>query len=127
MDTHRRTGRRRVSPRLQAGSRGHRVEAPGLALPLGPLTALGQEQEPGGTSCEAGSRGGLGQGPAAMSTGTAIVLAALIIGAVILYTQTQDRWPWKQIARTIVHIVMGIGVLIVAFVVLFMLLGDIHK
>src|SRR5262249_21316756 len=47
-------------PRLQAGPRGHRVEAPWLALPLRPLTALDQEQESSSTDGQARSGGGLG-------------------------------------------------------------------
>jgi hypothetical protein len=41
--------------------RRHRVETARLALPLRPLTALGQEQESSGTSGQTRSRGRLGQ------------------------------------------------------------------
>ena len=33
-----------------------------------------------------------------MSTGTGIFLAGLIIGLVMLYGQTKDRWDWKKIS-----------------------------
>jgi hypothetical protein len=46
-------------PRVQARPRRHRIEAPWLALPFRSLTALGQEQESGGTGSEAGGRGRL--------------------------------------------------------------------
>src|SRR6266446_3136068 len=49
-----------VSPRVQARARGHREQTPWLALPRRPLAALGQEQEPGRASREAGGRRGLG-------------------------------------------------------------------
>jgi hypothetical protein len=52
--------RRRVSPRLQARPRRHRIKAPRLALSLRPFTALDQEQEPKTPGGEAGSGGGLG-------------------------------------------------------------------
>jgi ATP-dependent DNA ligase len=51
---------RRLPPRLPAGLRGHRVEAPGLAVCQRPHTALAQVQEPGGAGGEA--RGGRGLG-----------------------------------------------------------------
>jgi hypothetical protein len=44
------------APRL----RGHRVEAPRLAVSLGPDRSLGKSQKPGGTRCRARSRRGLG-------------------------------------------------------------------
>jgi hypothetical protein len=50
----------RVRARLQARAGGHRVEAQGLALSLGALSGLDQEQEPECASREARSRGGLG-------------------------------------------------------------------
>src|SRR5271166_1076243 len=50
----------RVPARLQARPRGHRVEAEGLALPLGALARLDQEQEPGRAGGEARSRRRLG-------------------------------------------------------------------
>jgi hypothetical protein len=40
---------------------GHRVEAEELALPLGPLSRLAQDEEPGVRRGEAGGRGGLEQ------------------------------------------------------------------
>jgi bifunctional non-homologous end joining protein LigD len=43
-----RAGRRRVPARLQDGSRGHRLEAARLALPLRPLVRLAQDEKPGG-------------------------------------------------------------------------------
>ena len=46
-------------PCVQARARRHRVEAPRLALPLRSVAALDQEQEPGGTSRQARSGGGL--------------------------------------------------------------------
>jgi hypothetical protein len=42
------------------GSRRHRLEAPGLALPFRPLARLAQVQESRGASGEAGGRRGLG-------------------------------------------------------------------
>src|SRR5262249_46587225 len=55
-----RAQRRRVPARLQDGSRGHRLEAARLVLPLRPLAGLAQDEEPGGAGGEAGSGGGLG-------------------------------------------------------------------
>jgi hypothetical protein len=49
-----------LSARLQNGARGYRLEAQELALPLGAITGLDQEQEPGCTRSEARGRGGLG-------------------------------------------------------------------
>ena len=49
----------RVPARLQDGAGGHRLEAAGLALPLGALAGLAQVQEPGGSCGEAGGGGGL--------------------------------------------------------------------
>jgi len=43
-----------VSSRLQAGCRGDRLEAPGIALPVGPVARLAEVQEPGGACGEAG-------------------------------------------------------------------------
>src|SRR5262249_3015450 len=56
-------GRRpdRFRPRLQDGTRRHRVEAQGLHLPLRPLARLAQDEEPGGTGREARRGRGLGQ------------------------------------------------------------------
>src|SRR5262245_54616004 len=59
----RRAWRCRVPSRPQTRARRQRVEAPWLALLLRALTALDQEQEPGGTGGEAGGRGGLGPNP----------------------------------------------------------------
>ena len=56
-------------PRLQARTRRHRVEAAWLALPLRPVAALDQEQEPKAPGSEARGRGGLGSGTLAMSVG----------------------------------------------------------
>jgi hypothetical protein len=47
--------------------RGHRIEAPWLALPLRPVPALGQEQESGSTGSQARSRGRLGRRSPPMS------------------------------------------------------------
>ena len=47
--------------RLQDGAGGYSLEAPGIALSVGPIARLAQIQEPGGTSGEAGGRRGLGQ------------------------------------------------------------------
>jgi ATP-dependent DNA ligase len=52
--------RRRVSSRLQAGCRGNCVEAPRLALQVGPFAGLAQVQEPRGACGE--TRGGRGLG-----------------------------------------------------------------
>ena len=52
--------RDRLPPRLQDGARRHRVEAQGLALPLGPLARLAQDEEPGLCGGEARGRRGLG-------------------------------------------------------------------
>jgi hypothetical protein len=43
------------------GARRHRVEAQGLALPLGALAALAQNEKPGARGGEAGGGGGLGE------------------------------------------------------------------
>src|SRR6266567_1480888 len=51
----------RLCPCLQDGARRHRVEAEGLALPLGPLAGLAQVEERGVRGGEAGGRRGLGQ------------------------------------------------------------------
>ena len=48
-----------VPARLQAGLRGHRLEAARLALPLRPLAGLAQVQEPGGAGGQAGGGRGL--------------------------------------------------------------------
>src|SRR5262245_4089743 len=68
MHTHRRTGRRCVSPRVQARARRHSIEAPWLALSLGALASLAQDEEPGGSGGEAGSGEGLGALTAPLGT-----------------------------------------------------------
>ena len=50
-----------------------------------------------------------------MSTGTGIFLAGLIIGIVMLYGQTKDRWDWSHITKKI-GIVVGVTVLILSIV-----------
>src|SRR5215831_17335537 len=57
--------RERISARLQARVRGHRVEAARVALSLRPVEGLAQVQEPGSAGGEA--RGGGGLGPGAMA------------------------------------------------------------
>src|SRR5271165_2709314 len=56
-------GASRFRPGYSVGCRwyamGHRLEAQGLALSLGALAGLDQEQEPGRASSEAGSGGGM--------------------------------------------------------------------
>jgi hypothetical protein len=47
-------------PRVQARPRMHRIKAPWLALPLRPVAALGQDEEPGMCGGEARGRGRLG-------------------------------------------------------------------
>ena len=54
-------GRRRVPARLQDGAGGDRLEAAGIALPIGPVAGLAQVQEPGGACGEAGGGRGLGE------------------------------------------------------------------
>ena len=49
--------RDRVPARLQAGSRGHRVEAAHRALPVRAVTGLDQDEEPGQPGDAAGARG----------------------------------------------------------------------
>jgi hypothetical protein len=53
--------RNRLSARLQARTRRHRVEAQGFAVQLRPLAGLAQEQEPGGTAGATRGRRGLGE------------------------------------------------------------------
>src|SRR5262249_54814359 len=55
-----RARRRHVPARLQDGSRGHRLEAARLALPLRPLARLAQDEEPSSAGGEARGRAGLG-------------------------------------------------------------------
>src|SRR5262249_51730484 len=63
-------GRRphRVRPRLPDGPGGYRVEAQGLALHVGPLAGLAQEQESGERGSAAGGGGRLGQAVMAIMT-----------------------------------------------------------
>src|SRR5215831_18106235 len=58
---HRRAGRRRVPPRLQARAGGHRLEAARLPLPLGATTRLAQIQKPSGAGGKARGRRRLGR------------------------------------------------------------------
>ena len=53
-------GHRRVPARLQDGPGGDRVEAAGIALPIGSLAGLAEVQEPGSACGEARGGGGLG-------------------------------------------------------------------
>jgi len=48
-------------PRLQDGTRRHRVETEGFRLPFRPLSRLAQNEEPGGSGGEAGRGRGLGR------------------------------------------------------------------
>jgi len=48
-----------------------------------------------------------------METGTGIFLAGLVIGLVMLYGQTKDRWDWKKITKY-AGITIGIMILIPA-------------
>src|SRR5262249_34922119 len=75
--THR--GRRpdRLRPRLQDGTRRHRLEAQGLHLPLRPLARLAQNEEPGGAGGEARGGGGMGQGAVAVKILAMIPEAAI--------------------------------------------------
>lgn len=47
-----------------------------------------------------------------MSTGTGIFLAGLIIGLVMLYGQTKDRWNWKKISSYV-----GIAIVVVVITI----------
>jgi hypothetical protein len=49
-----------LTPRLQAGLRGHREQAAWFALSVWALAGLGQDEEPERTRRETGGRGGLG-------------------------------------------------------------------
>jgi hypothetical protein len=53
-------GRDGLPPCLQDGAGRHRVEAEGLALPLGALARLAQDEEPERAGSDARSGGGLG-------------------------------------------------------------------
>jgi hypothetical protein len=59
-EAHRRRRPDRLRPCLQDEARRHRVEAQGLALSLGALARLAQNEEPGSASGETRSRRGLG-------------------------------------------------------------------
>jgi hypothetical protein len=63
-------GHGRLSAGPQARLRAHRVEAARLALPLRPIQAMAQDQEPGGAGIAAGGRGrvGLRKGATFMTT-----------------------------------------------------------
>src|SRR5262249_21340133 len=56
-----------LRPCVQDGTRRHRVEAQGLALPLGALAGLAQDEEPGCASGDTGGRGRMGQQEMAMT------------------------------------------------------------
>jgi len=43
-----------------------------------------------------------------MSTGTGIFLSGLIIGLVMLYGQTKDRWNWKNILKYLTFVILGL-------------------
>ncbi len=43
-----------------------------------------------------------------MSTGTGIFLSGLIIGLVMLYGQTKDRWNWKTIFKYLIFVLLGL-------------------
>ena len=47
-----------------------------------------------------------------MSTGTGIFLAGLIIGLVMLYGQTKDRWNWKKISSYVGIAFVAVGITI---------------
>ena len=47
-----------------------------------------------------------------MTTGTGIFLAGLIIGLVMLYGQTKDRWNWKKIAYFFLFVLIFIAITI---------------
>ena len=47
-----------------------------------------------------------------MSTGTGIFLSGLIIGLVMLYGQTKDRWNWSKIFRNLI-----LGLLSLIFII----------
>ena len=66
-------GRRRpdrLRPRLQDGTRRHRVETKGLGLSFGALARLAQDEEPGSTGGEARGRRGLGAGTMKLARNT---------------------------------------------------------
>jgi hypothetical protein len=43
-----------------------------------------------------------------MSTGTGIFLSGLVIGLVMLYGQTKDRWNWKNIFKYLIFVILGL-------------------
>ena len=43
-----------------------------------------------------------------MSTGTGIFLSGLIIGLVMLYGQTKDRWNWSKIVRNLILVLLSL-------------------
>ena len=47
-----------------------------------------------------------------MTTGTGIFFAGLIIGLVMLYGQTKDRWNWKKIAYFFLFVIVFIAITI---------------
>src|SRR5262249_36080526 len=81
----------RLPPRLPARVRGHRVEAPGLAVCQRPHTALAQVQEPGGASGEARGRG---------STMRNITIALLTALATLAPTNAQEVRFHDRAGRT---------------------------
>src|SRR5262249_30583655 len=80
--THRRTGRRGFPPCLQAGPRGYRVEAQGLALSLWPLPLLAQDEGRRCSSSEA-RRGGRMEEQAEMTTFRTHFAAAMPVIAIV--------------------------------------------
>ena len=50
-----------------------------------------------------------------MSTGTGIFLSGLIIGLVMLYGQTKDRWDWRTITKNSVFVILSLSFLIYQF------------
>jgi hypothetical protein len=69
--------RERISARLQARVRGHRVEAARVALSLRPVEGLAQVQEPGSAGGEA--RGGGGLGPRATAMRVLLIYCVTLI------------------------------------------------
>lgn len=51
-----------------------------------------------------------------MSTGTGIFLAGLIIGLVMLYGHTKDRWDWSKISKKF-GTYAGIAIFIIIFII----------
>jgi uncharacterized membrane protein len=50
-----------------------------------------------------------------MSTGTGIFLSGLIIGLVMLYGQTKDRWNWTTIVKNSIYVIFLLVFLIYQF------------